>query len=97
MDLFKCHTFEWAIDHETGLTRSQIQQYYSLIDKLQRLDNLIYNYKLELNRRPRQIDQISEPRQGGNFLLKLVMTRHAKESKLGDEKEPPSKSLISPS
>ena len=50
---FECYTFEEATDQETGFTRIQPQGYYKLIDNLQRLYKMIYNYKLSFKRVPR--------------------------------------------
>ena len=94
MEPFECHTFEEAIDHKTDFTRSQTQRYYKLIDNLQSVGNLIYNYKIELKRDPRHTAQIDEPPQGGNGSLKFVILRCAEEVKLGYRNEPSSRKLI---
>ena len=46
MDPFECRIFREAIGHEMGFTRSHPRGYYTLINNLQRLMNLIYNYRL---------------------------------------------------
>ena len=65
MDPSKFFTFEEAIGHVTVFTRKQPQGYSRLIDNLQRVDNLIYNYKLELKRGPSYTAKIAELLQGG--------------------------------
>ena len=61
MDPFECHTFEEAVDHETGFTGSRFQGNYTLINNLQMVCKLIYNYKLEFKRVPRKTAQITKP------------------------------------
>ena len=46
IDPFECFTFEEDINHETVFTKIQPQGYYTLIDNLQKVGNLIYSYKL---------------------------------------------------
>ena len=75
MDLFECHAFEEAIDHETGFTRSQPQGYYKLFNNLQWVGNLILNSRIELNRVPIQTAQIDDPPQGGNIEVARIATR----------------------
>ena len=48
---------------------------------------MIYNYKIDLKRDPRQTAQIADPPQGGKAPLKFVMLRCVEEEKLGDRKE----------
>ena len=94
MDPFECFTFKEAIDHETGFTRSHPQGYHTLIQNIQMVGKLIYNYKLELKRVPRQTAQITDPIQGGKASLKFVMLCCAEEVKLVDKKEPSYRKLI---
>ena len=87
MDPSKFFTFKKAIGHKTVFTRKQPQEYSRLIDNLQRVDNLIYNYKLELKRGPSQTSQIAELLQRGRASLKFVMLRCAEKVKFGYRKE----------
>ena len=81
MDPFECYIYEEATGHETGFTISQYQEYSILINNIQMLGNLIYNYKLELKRDPRKTTKTAEPPQGDKFSLKFVMIRCAYEMK----------------
>ena len=94
MDLFEYHTLEEDINNEIVFTRSQPQGYYTFINNLKRLGNLIYNYKLELKRGPRQTDQIYDTPQGEKSSLDFVMLHCAEEEKLGDKRESSSRKLI---
>ena len=75
IDPFECHIFEEAIAHEMDFTRSQPQGYYKLINNLKRVSNLVYHYKIELKRVPRQTSQIADPPHGGKYSLNFVMIR----------------------
>ena len=75
MDLFECYTFEEAIINETGLTISQPQGYYKLIANIQRVGNLISNYKPYLKRGTSHTEKIAETPQGGESSLKFVLLR----------------------
>ena len=45
MDPFECFNSEEAIDNETVFKRIHTQGYYTLINNIQMVGNLIYNYK----------------------------------------------------
>ena len=94
MDPFKCYTNREAIGNKTGSTRIQPQGYSRITNNLQRVGNLIYNYRIELRRGPSQTAQISDPRQEGKALLKFVILHCSEEAKLGDRKESSSRILI---
>ena len=61
---------------------------------MQRVGNLVSNFKLELKRVPRHTDQITEPPQGGGYSLNFVVVCCAEEEKLGDKRESLSRKLI---
>ena len=94
MDLFECYTFEEAIINETGLTISQPQGYYKLIANIQRVGNLISNYKPYLKRGTSHTEKIAETPQGGESSLKFVMICCSEEAKLGDKWESSSRIVI---
>ena len=83
----KWYTSKEAINHKVFFIRSQPQGYYKLINNIQMVGNLIYNYKLELKRVPRKISQIDEPPQGGKASLKFVMIHCSEGAKLVDKRE----------
>ena len=58
------------------------------------MDNLIYNYKIELKRVLSKTSQISETTQGGNASLKFVILHCEEEGKLGDRNESSFRKLI---
>ena len=87
MEHFEQHTFKEDINHENGFTRIQPQEYYTLIDNLQRVGNLIPKSKQEFKRVPRQTYKIARPPQGEETSLKYVMLCGAEETKLGDRNE----------
>ena len=95
MDPFECYTYEEAIGHETVFIIRHPQGYSRLINNIQRVYYQVYNYKIKLERVPRQIDQTTDTPQGGKYSLKFVMLCCAEEVKLGDRKESSYRRLIS--
>ena len=94
MDPFECYTYKEDIGHETVLIRIQPQGYSRLVNNLQRLDNLIYKYTLELKMDPSKTAQIDEPPKEGKSSLKFMMLCCAEEAKLIVKREPSSIKLI---